>query len=192
MQAGLPHRTRCRPLIIHLAPKASTGQLSIRPPPPRAARRPPPPPAAPRRLRPSRLPSPRPHRPTPPLPVPFLSADLPPPAGPPAPVPTRCTGLSAAKRAARAARLAASSSRPVESSPRVDPRPAGLFQTNPPYVPGAEGFPAERTCDTSQGTALLLCTPTRYTVISYMPTPGRPVPAFSSPPRIPHRAPPCV
>ena len=31
MQAGLPHRTRCRPLIIHLAPKASTDQLSPRP-----------------------------------------------------------------------------------------------------------------------------------------------------------------
>ena len=32
MQAGLPHRTRCRPLIIHLAPKASTNtdQLSLR------------------------------------------------------------------------------------------------------------------------------------------------------------------
>ena len=30
MQAGLPHRTRCRPLIIHLAPKASTDQLSLR------------------------------------------------------------------------------------------------------------------------------------------------------------------
>ena len=31
MQAGLPHRTRCRPLIIHLAPKTSTDQLPIRP-----------------------------------------------------------------------------------------------------------------------------------------------------------------
>ena len=31
MQAGLPHRTGCRPLIIHLAPNASTGQLSLRP-----------------------------------------------------------------------------------------------------------------------------------------------------------------
>ena len=30
MQAGLPHRTACRPLIIHLAPKASTDQLSLR------------------------------------------------------------------------------------------------------------------------------------------------------------------
>ena len=30
MQAGLPHRTGCRPLIIHLAPKASTDQLSLR------------------------------------------------------------------------------------------------------------------------------------------------------------------
>ena len=31
MQAGLPHRTRRRPLIIHLAPKTSTDQLPIRP-----------------------------------------------------------------------------------------------------------------------------------------------------------------
>ena len=31
MQAGLPHRTRCRPLMIHLAPKTSTDQLPIRP-----------------------------------------------------------------------------------------------------------------------------------------------------------------
>ena len=30
MQAGLPHRTGCHPLIIHLAPKASTDQLSLR------------------------------------------------------------------------------------------------------------------------------------------------------------------
>ena len=31
MQAGLPHRTRRRPRIIHLAPKTSTDQLPIRP-----------------------------------------------------------------------------------------------------------------------------------------------------------------
>ena len=30
MQAGLPHRTFCRPLIIHLAPKAGTDQQSLR------------------------------------------------------------------------------------------------------------------------------------------------------------------
>ena len=37
------------------------------------------------------------------------------------------------------ARLAARAT----SSRRVDSRPARLGQTNPPYVPGAEGFPAE-------------------------------------------------
>ena len=30
MQASLPHRTGCRPLIIHLAPNASADQLSLR------------------------------------------------------------------------------------------------------------------------------------------------------------------
>ena len=89
MQAGLPHRTRCRPLIIHWRQKPVRTNCHLDPPP-RTARRPP-------ARRPPRQP------------------------------------LGTHRSPRRPSKV---------TSRRVDPRPARLGQTNPPYVPGVEGCPA--------------------------------------------------